>query len=323
VPGPALGVLCADFDGDRWPDVFLADDGKPNRLLINKHDGTFVEEAAARGVAYNAMGQTAGNMGIGLGDVNNDGLFDLFVTHLTEELNALWVQESRGAFQDRTAGMNLSRPLWRGTGFGAVMADLDLDGDCDLVFVNGLVKRSRTPVPDAIERLNDFWRQYAQRSQLLANDGDGKFRELSLENPVLCGRAIVGRGLACGDIDNDGRIDLLITGTGGPAQLLRNTIAGGHHWLTIRAIDPALGGRDAYGAEIRITSGSRKWWRLVQPGYSYLSSSDARAHFGLGNVPSIDSIQVLWPDGTEEHFPSCPVDQVVTIRKGAGKKISQ
>jgi hypothetical protein len=319
--GPALGVLCADFNGDKWPDVFLADDGRPNRLFINKHDGTFAEEAALHGLAYNAMGQTAGNMGIAIGDVNADGLFDIFVTHLAEELHALWVQESRGIFQDRTAAMNLARPLWRGTGFGAAMADFDIDGDLDLVFVNGLVKRSREAPPQPIAGLNPFWLTYAQRNQLFMNEG-AKFSEISLQNPALCAQGVVGRGLACGDIDNDGRIDLLITGTGGPAQLLRNVNTNAGHWLTVRAIDPALGGRDAYGAEITVVTGSKKLWALVQPGYSYLSSSDARVHFGLGTNSAIQSIHVLWPDGTEEQFPPCAADQIVTLRKSTGKRTS-
>jgi hypothetical protein len=322
VAGPALGVICADFNGDRWPDVFLADDGKPNRLFINKQDGTFTEQAALHGVAFNAMGETAGNMGVAVGDVNVDGLFDLFVTHLSEELHSLWLQGPRGAFQDRTAAMNLARPLWRGTGFGAVLADFDLDGDPDLAFVNGLVKRAREQAPQPIARLNSFWLSYAQRNQLFANDGAGKFSEISLQNPALCGFAIVGRGLACGDINNDGRADLLVTGTGGPAQLLRNISTNAGHWLIIRAIDPALGGRDAYGSEITLHTPSRQLWRLVQPGFSYLSSNDPRAHFGLGSESRIDSIHVVWPDGSEELFPPAPVDQILTVRKGTGKRTS-
>ena len=319
-PGPALGVLCADFNADRWPDVFLADDGKPNRLFINKQNGTFVEEAALHGLAYNAMGQTAGNMGIAIGDVNADGLFDIFVTHLTEELHALWIQGPRGAFQDRAAAMNLSRPLWRGTGFGAILADFDVDGDSDLAFVNGLVKRSRAQPSQPIPRLNSFWLPYAQRNQIFANDG-GSFSEISLQNPVLCGQAIVGRGLACGDINNDGRPDLLVTGTAGPAQLLRNMTTNSGHWLVIRAVDPALGGRDAYGAEITIHTGSQRRWGLVQPGCSYLSSNDPRAHFGLGSASRIDSIHVVWPDGAEEEFPSIVPNQSIVLRKGSGKQV--
>jgi hypothetical protein len=318
-PGPALGVFCADFDGDRWPDLFIADDGKPNRLFLNQRNGTFTEEAAARGVALNAMGQTAGNMGIAFGDVDGNGLFDLFVTHLAEEYHALWLQDPRGSFQDRMAVAGLTRQGWRGTGFGAAFADFDDDGALDLAFVNGLVKRGKDRPPLA-PGVNPFWAPYAQQTQVFANDGKGNFRDLSPANPALCGRAMVGRGLACGDIDNDGAVDLLTTGTGGPAQLFRNIAPDRGHWLSVRAIDPALGGRDAYGAEVIVEASGRRWWRLVNPAYSYLCSSDPRAHIGLGSASKVESIRVLWPDGSDEIFAGGPADRLLVVRKGTGKK---
>jgi len=320
-PGPALGVLCADFDGDRWPDIFLADDGRPNRLFINQRNGTFKEEAALRGVAYNAMGQTAGNMGIALGDADGDGLFDLFVTHLTEEHHALWVQKPRGAFQDRMGAAGLARQGWRGTGFGAAFVDFDLDGAPDLVFVNGAVKRSRDPQPLA-SGVPAFWAPYAQRHQLFANDGQGNFLDVSAANPAFCSRATVGRGLACGDLDNDGDVDLVTTSTGSPAQLFRNVAPRRGHWFSVRAVDPALGGRDAYGAEIIVTAGGRRFWSLVQSGYSYLCSNDPRAHFGLGVAAGFDGIEVIWPDGAAEQFAGGAADRFLSLNKGSGRKAS-
>jgi len=316
--GPGLGVLCADFDGDRWPDILVADDGRPNRLFMNRRNGTFVEEAAQRGIAYNVMGGSAANMGIAHGDANGDGLFDIFVTHLMQEQHALWVQNPRGLFQDMTAMFGLVNPAWRGTGFGAVFIDFDHDGWEDLAFVNGLVKRGNDPAP-RVEGLKPFWAPYAQRNQLFLNGGRGKFTDVSLANPAFCGRASVGRGLACGDVDNDGDIDLLATSTGGPAQFFRNSAPKRGHWLVVRAVDPKLGGRDALGAEIIVEAGARKFWRLVQPSYSYLVSNDPRAHFGLGEVASINSIRVLWPDGSEEHFEGGPVDRHVTVSRGLGR----
>ncbi len=318
-PGPALGVFCADFDGDHWPDIFIADDGRPNRLFVNQRNGTFTEEAVARGVAFNAMGQTAGNMGIAFGDVDGNELFDLFVTHLAEEYHALWSQQPRGFFQDRMAVAGLTRQAWRGTGFGAVFADFDHDGAPDLAFVNGLVKRGKDRPPLA-PGVNPFWAPYAQQSQVFANDGKGNFRDLSPANPALCGQAIVGRGLACGDIDNDGAVDLLTTSTGGPAQLFRNVAPNRGHWLVVRAIDPALGGRDAYGAEVVVEAAGRRWWRLVNPAFSYLSSGDQRVHFGLGTASRFASIRVLWPDGSGERFDGGPANQLLVLRKGTGKK---
>jgi len=317
-PGPALGVWCGDFDGDHWPDIFLADDGKPNRLFINQRNGTFREEAALRGVAYNAMGGTAGNMGIAIGDVDGDGLFDMFVTHLREEYHSLWIQKPRGYFRDRIAQTGLIQQDWRGTGFGAVMVDFDLDGAADLAWVNGPVKRASTKEPCAAG-VSAYWARYAQRSQLFANDGRGQFREVSGVNAAFCARAIVGRGLACGDIDNDGAVDLLVTSTGGPAQLFRNVARRGGHWLTVRAIEPARGGRDAHGAEVRVQAGGRKWHRWVNPASGYLCSQDPRAHFGLGQIKAIDSIEVLWPDGVLELFTGGAPDRLVVVAKGSGK----
>jgi hypothetical protein len=180
-PGPGLGVVCADFDGDRWPDLFVANDGRPNHLWINRHDGTFKEEAVPRGLGYNALGRAEANMGIALGDVNGDGLFDLFVTHLTEETNTLWVQGPRGQFQDRTGAAGLASPGWHGTGFGTVLADFNPDGAPDLAVTNGRVSRAKLrPAAERIDGgLAPFWVPYAERNQLFTGDGRGRFRDVS------------------------------------------------------------------------------------------------------------------------------------------------
>src|SRR5262249_30594978 len=130
--GPGLGVVCADFDGDGWPDVFVSDDGEPNRLWIKRHDGTFQDEAVSRGLAYTAMGKAFAGMGVAVGDTSGGGMLDLFVTHLTYETDTLWKQGPRGRFTDRTVESGVTSGRWRGTGFGALMADFDLDGALDL-----------------------------------------------------------------------------------------------------------------------------------------------------------------------------------------------
>lgn len=317
-PGPGMGVVCADFDGDRWPDIFVADDGQANRLFINQRNGTFREEALVRGVAFNALGGTAANMGIALGDVDGDALFDLFVTHLAWEQHSLWKQGPRGLFQEQTAAAGLVHPQWRGTGFGTVFADFDLDGALDLALANGAIKRTADSAK--AEGGGSFWPAYAQRNQMFANDGAGGFRDVSLANPDFSGAAAVGRGLASGDLNNDGAPDLVVMNTGAPVKLLRNVAMNRGHWLTLRAVLPELGGRDAYGAEIVIEAGGRRWWRIVQPGSSYLVSNDPRVQVGLGKVANVGRIHVVWPDGSEENFPGGPVDRFVVLQKGSGSR---
>jgi hypothetical protein len=315
--GPGLGVLCADFDGDGWPDIFIANDGQPNRLWINHHDGTFHEEAISRGVAYNVMGQAEAGMGVAHGDVDGDGLFDLYVTHLTEENNRLWKQGPRGLFRDRTADLGLVQTRWHGTGFGTLLGDFNLDGALDVAIANGRVSKNPR---GGYGPLGPHWGLYAERNQLLANDGTGHFRDISASNPALCGTPNVARGLACGDIDNDGTLDLLVTVIAEPARMYRNVAAEGRHWLRVRAVDPAHGGRDALGAEIRVRAGQRTWVRWVNPATSFLCSNDPRAHFGLGSVERVDEITVLWPDGSQERFPGHQADRPVLLRKGEGEK---
>ena len=318
-PGKAMQIVCADFDGDRWPDIFITDDGLPNRLFVNQRDGTFKEEAVARGVAYTGMGSAAANMGIAIGDTDGDGLFDLFVPHLGEENHTLWRQGPRGLFHDHTARAGLLSLPWHGTGFGAVFADFNGDGALDLAVANGRIRRRVVTTQFRLApEVSPFWSPYAEPCQLFANSGDGAFLDISSANPALCREALVGRGLACGDFDNNGAPDLLLIGLSSRARLLRNTAPARGHWLGVRAIDPALGNRDAFGAEVILEAGGRRWWRLVQPAYGYASSNDPRVQFGLGNLSTVDSIRVRWPDGVEENFPGGTADRYVTVRRGAG-----
>jgi hypothetical protein len=317
---PGLGVVCADVNGDHWPDLLIANDGHVNWLLINQHNGTFTEEATRRGIAYNEMGAVQANMGIALGDTDGDGLFDILVTHLSTETHALWKQGPRGFFQDRTAPSRIAASAWRGTGFGTVFADLNNDGAPDLLVVNGGIKRlTFDPGPRGKANANPFWDGYQQRSQIFTNDGKGSFTDVSEDNLDFSGTAAVARGLAVGDLDNDGGADLVVTRIAAPTRVYRN-IAPRGHWLTVRVIDPALGGRDAYGAEVTITAGGRRRTEWVNPSQSYLCSNDPRVHFGLGANARVERIGVGWPDGTEEQFPGVAADEFITLRKGSGQR---
>jgi hypothetical protein len=313
-PGPGLGVYCADFDGDGWPDIFVANDGQPNRLWMNQRNGTFVEEAFLRGIAVDATGKAQAGMGVAAGDIDGDGLLDIFVTHYYSERHTLWQQgPERGWFRDRTGPAGLLRSEWHGTGFGTLLRDFDNDGWLDLAIVNGRVLRpTATPNP-ALGLLE----HYGDRNQLFRNLGRGKFEDVSRGNPPFCRTPNVARGLAAGDLDGDGGVDLVVTTIAGPARIYRNVAQDRGHWLLVRAYDPRLK-RDAYGAEVTVRAGGRQQVHVVNPGDSYLSSSDPRIHFGLGKVSHVDAIRVRWPDGLTEVFAGGEVDRPVVLRRGEG-----
>jgi len=315
--GPGLGVTVADYDGDNWPDLFVSNDGQPNRLWINQRNATFKDEAVSRGVAFTSIGKAYAGMGIAQGDVDGDGLIDLYVTHLGSEQNNLWRQGPRGQFRDRTAESGLAMPRWRATGFGTLMADFNNDGHLDIVVVNGKVFRGGSARGTNL----GFWETYAEKNQLFVNDGTGKFTDISPANDALCGYWNVARGLVCADFDNDGAPDLLIAPIGDRARLLKNVAPNRGNWLKVRAFDPKLD-RDTYGAEIVVKTESRELLRVLSPAESYLSSNSAVAHFGLGKASHIQEIRVKWPNGqpgSTEIFPGGPVNQNIVLRRGEGK----
>jgi hypothetical protein len=315
-PGPGLGVYCADFNGDGWPDIFVANDNKPNHLWINQKNGTFKEEGHIRGIALGTNGLALAGMGIAIGDVDGDGLFDVYVTHLSNETNTLWQQGPKpGVFTDRTARAGLLSTSWRGTGFGTVLADFDHDGWPDIAIANGAVSREATVHNPA---LGPHFQEYAERNQLFRNEGQSKFRDISEKNSPFCGSGNVARGLAVGDLNGDGALDVVITTVGNRARVFRNVARDRGHWLIVRAFDPRLN-RDAYGAEVVVEAGGRRLLRIINPGDSFQSSSDPRAHFGLGGVRRYDAIHVLWPDGLAEVFPAGDADRVLPLERGKGQ----
>jgi hypothetical protein len=317
VPGPGLGVYCADFDGDGWPDIFVADDQKPNHLWMNQRTGTFTEEALLRGIGVDEMGQTQSGMGVAVGDVDNNGLLDVYVTNLTGEHNTLWLQgPGRGQFQDRTASKGLLVSAWRATGWGTVMRDFDQDGWLDIAVANGRVTRASGNLTPA---LGEHFQYYGERNQLFRNDQGRRFRDISAANRPFSGTPNVARGLASGDLDGDGAVDLVVSTIAGKAQVFRNVAPNRGHWLVVRAFDPRLN-RDAYGAEVRVQIGASQWLRVVNPGDSFQSSSDPRVYFGFGNEHHYDGIHVRWPDGLTELFPGGVCDRVLLLRRGEGEE---
>ncbi len=323
--GPGLGVLAADFNGDDWPDLYVSNDQEANFLWINQQDGTFVDKAILLGAAYDFQGRPQASMGIAYGDTDEDGSFDLFLTHFQGETNALYLKKESIGFLESSQSTGLATPSLSYTGFGTKLADLDQDGDLDLLVVNGLVKipdsshqNSNTIPQDEARFADPFWKQFAERNQIFLNDGTGKFHEYKSDQDNFITARDVSRGLISGDIDNDGDLDFLVTNSGGAARIYRNETPQQGNWLQVRAIEPDLGSRDAYGAVVTVVNGTRHWKRLINSASSYLSADDPRAHFGLGDIKKIDHIEVTWPDGSHERFPGGDVNQVRVLKHGTG-----
>ncbi len=313
VTGRGLGVICDDFDRDGWPDIYVANDAEPNFLWINDRGRGFVESGVTSGTALSGFGLPQGSMGVCAGDVDADGDADLFVTNLVREGSTLYRNDGRGNFDDVTAVSGIGPTTLPLTGFGTAFLDVDHDGDLDLVSVNGRVKRdTRVAGADPDSSLAD----YAEGNVLLVNDGSGRFTDACDRAADLC-RPGVSRGLAVGDADNDGDLDLLVTTCNGPARLLFNETPASDqgHWLIVRALEHR---RDACGASVTVTAGVRKLARTVSTAYSYASSCDPRAHFGLGAADRYDAIEVRWTDGSVQRVAGGPADRLVTVQRDGG-----
>ena len=292
--GHGLGIVTADFNDDGWIDIYVANDGDPNQLWTNQKNGTFVNDALLAGASVNRNGQAEAGMGVDAGDFDGNGTDDIFVTHLMDETNTLYVNLGKGLFEDRTREAGLGMPGRRFTGFGTVFFDYDNDGRLDLFVANGAVQ---LPL--------------AQPNQLFRNTGKGSFVEVNVAELSLLE---VSRGAAVGDVDNDGDPDLLITNNNGPARLLLNNVGNSNHWLGLRLV--GKNGRDMLGAQVEIVTATNSVLRRrVRTDGSYLSANDPRVLVGLGQTIKIKAVRVRWPDGATEEWKDQPVDRYVTLTK--------
>ncbi len=311
--GAGLGVVCSLLDDDERPDFYVANDLDANQLWIQQPDGSFRDHALARGAAYNLEGRTESGMGVVAADFDNDADTDLFVTHLTAQSNTLYDNlGSATGFEDATGQHGLATSSLPFTGFGTAAIDVDLDGDLDLVVANGRVLRGELL---AGATLGEPWDRYAEPNLLYVNDGEGGFTlapDGALPNDVE-----ISRALAAGDIDRDGAIDLLVANLAAPPRLYRNVAPREGPWLSVRAIDPALG-RDAIGARVRLI-GTPPIEREITRSFGYLSASEASAHFGLGPSPDVEGLLVRWPDGSLERFEVEGLDRGIVVRRGEGR----
>ena len=313
--GPGLGVVCADFDGDGWPDIYVANDGAAAHLWINQRNGTFKERGLLSGTAYNGEGAPQAGMGVAVGDFDNDGDEDIFKTNLTHEGSNLYINDGHGNFYDASAEFGLLQSTFPYTGFGTEWFDYDNDGHLDLFIANGAVNR--------MESLRGSPYPFNQNNQLFRNQGDGKkFREMTAVAGPAFALSEVSRGAAFGDINNDGAIDIVVANNNGPARLLLNQARSlnHNHWLVVR-LEATNRNRFAIGAKIEVRQPGRKLLRRAHTDGSYLSANDVRVHFGLGEDARIEEVIVYWPDRSTEAWDRIQADRIVTIRRGTGRSI--
>ena len=310
--GKGLGVVAADFDGDGWVDLYVANDSVRNFLLRNKGNGTFSDVTLLSGTGYNSQAQAEAGMGVDAADYDGDRLLDIFVTNYDLETNALYRYQGNWLFGDERWRSGLARKDRFLLGFGAGFLDFDNDGDRDLLVVNG-------HVVDNIERIQPDL-SHPQPDQLFENRG-GRFVEHEPFYRWSSRQPRVGRGAALGDIDNDGDIDVLISNCGAEPALLINRVGARRNWIQLR-LTGTDSSRDAVGTRLTLTTAEGEQSDQITGGGSYLSASDLRAHFGLGEAARVEEIRIRWPSGKEEVLKDIPANRILHVTEGRPSEFS-
>ena len=308
----AFSVSTLDFDDDGWPDIYVACDSTPSILYHNNRDGTFTDVGVTAGAAFNEDGREQAGMGATIGDYNGDGRLDIFKTNFSDDTSTLYRNNGDGTFDDVTtaAGLGLYTKY---LGWGTMFLDVDNDGWPDLLLVNGHV------YPEVDK--NNLGSNYEEPRILYHNLGKGTFADISAgAGPGINARAS-SRGLAIGDLWNDGRISAVITNLNALPSLLVNQVRNSNHWIAIRTVG-TKSNRDGIGARISVTAGTRTLVDEVRSGSSYNSSSDMRVHFGLGSATKVNSVQIRWPSGLQEHFDNLSADSIHTLKEGSGTPVA-
>ncbi len=308
-PGNGLGVVTFDYDNDGWQDIFIANDNMPNFLFHNNRDGTFTETAYLAGVAVSGDGHSEAGMGVDATDTTGSGRMDLIVTHLDQQLARLYRNMGKVGFEDATFLSKLSYATFKLSGFGTCFLDYDNDGWRDLFIANGHVLDNVAKYrPDVT---------YAEPKLMLRNTGGGVLENVSGRLGQDLTRPRVSRGVAAGDFDNDGDVDLLVSNNGGPPQLLRNDGGNTNNWIEILLIG-TKSNRDGVGARVKVVAGNLVQFDQRKGGGSYQSAPDPRLHFGLRRRTKVDTLEIKWPSGTVTTLRELPVNQIIAVEEGTG-----
>jgi hypothetical protein len=308
-----LASLFIDVNDDGKPDLLVADDSTPNYLYLNKGDGTFEDASYASGYALNENGRETASMGIGFGDYRNNGLVDFYNTTFSDDYNPLYRDDGNANFTDVSYLMGIAEPTIPFLGWGTAFLDFDNDGWKDIVIANGHVYPS-------VDKTS-WGTTWAQRPLLFHNIEGKKFELMPAVEGSGLANVYVGRGLAVGDLFNNGKLDVVINVLDGHPALLRNVSSDTHHWLGLKLVGGSKSPRDAVGATVFVTCGEQRQRGDVVSGGSYASTHDPRLHFGLGDATTVDGVEVHWPSGAKEKFAIAKTDQIVTLTEGKGTKL--
>jgi len=307
--GKSLGVALWDEEGNGWPDLYVANDGTATFLLKNQRNGTFKDIGTESGIGFMADGAAPSGMGIDAADLYNDGTMCLVMTNFQGRRSLLFHETHPLIFQDEGDVSGIGPATVGVLGFGVLCFDFDNDGWNDILQTDGHV------IDDVADREPGI--SYAQPTLLFRNQGNGRFEEVGLKSGAPFDRRIVGRGLAVGDIDNNGRLDVLLLQNNGPALLWRNETLTRDHWLTLKLIG-TKSNRDGIGALVVVRAGGLTQRELVHSGSSYLSQSDLRPHFGLGTATTAD-VEIHWPSGVVDRIAGVGCDRIGSVHEGTGK----
>jgi len=306
-----LGTVFADVNNDGKPDLIVANDSTPNYLYINKGDGTFDDQSFESGFALNADGREAANMGLAVGDYENNGHLDVVSTDFSDDYDLVMNNDGTGDFTDVSYKTGIAESTIPFVGFGDGFLDYDNDGWKDLLIVNGHVY-------PAVDEHPDWGMSYAQRPLLFHNRKNGTFELVPAVEGSGLATLAVGRGAAFGDLFNDGKIDVVINSLDRPPVLLRNVNPDKHHWVELKLVGGPKSPRDAVGATVYLTAGGIRQREDVLSGGSYLSSNDMRVHFGLGDATQVDGVEIHWPSGNVEKLQLHGEDCILTVQEGKG-----